>query len=109
MYIFSNSFERRGSSEIGLLFFGTRAEPFLKSGFNYAILHCSGNTELLIERFISCATGCESSVVPSFRNLPPRLSNPTALDGSIFCSNARTVSSVVCVKPKFLFSRFKCL
>ena len=77
-------------------------------GFNFATLHWFGNTELVIERFISCVTGSESSLVPSFKNIPPRLSNHTALVESILCSNLKTISSVVGVKLKLFCSRFKC-
>ena len=62
----------------------------------------------MIERFISCVIGSESSLVPSFKNLPPRLSIRTALDGSILCINLKTISSVVGVKVKLFCSRFKC-
>ena len=56
-----------------------------------------------MERFISRAIGCESSLAPSFKNSPPKLSNPTAFDGSICCSNFRTVFSGISEKQKKLF------
>ena len=63
----------------------------------------------MIERFISCVTGSESSLAPYFKNRPRMLPIPTAFDGFILCSSFKTISSVVGVKLKLFCSRFKCL
>ena len=54
---------------------GSAYEPFLNSGFNFAILQSDGNIEYFIDKLQILA----KTVSPFFKNLPDRLSRPAAL------------------------------
>ena len=56
-------------------------EPFLKCGLTFATLQLPGNELSLIERLQSWDIGFAKISAPTFRNLPDKLSMPTALDG----------------------------
>ena len=55
-------------------------EPFLKSGLTFAILQLLGNELSLIKRLQSKEIGPGKISVPSFRNIPDKLSMSAALD-----------------------------
>ena len=52
--------------------YGTGLEPFLKSGYNFAILQASGNLLNEIDRFYSCVIGMANNNALSFRKIPER-------------------------------------
>ena len=54
-------------------------EPFLKSASTFPILKLLGNKLSLTEELKSCEIGIAKISVPSFRNLPDKLSMPAAL------------------------------
>ena len=54
-------------------------EPFLNSGFNFAVLQPDGNNECFIDKLQIWEMGLAKTVAPSFKNLPDRLSRPAAL------------------------------
>ena len=61
-------------------YYNSNLDPFLYKGFNFAILHASGNVDFSIERLKSSVIDFAKTLAPSLRNLlPPRLSIPTAL------------------------------
>ena len=57
---------------------GSVFEPFLNSGFNFAILQSDGNIEYFIDKLQIWEMGLAKTVAPSFKNLPDRLSRPAA-------------------------------
>ena len=77
--ILSSTFDISGRREIGQEFLGSVLEPFLKSGFNFAILHASGNLPEEIDRLHSCVVGMANIEAPFFRKIPERSSIPGAL------------------------------
>ena len=70
---------------------GPVLEPFLKSGFNFAILQASGNLPEEIDRLHSCVIGMANNEAPSFRKIPERSLMPRALLLSKFLSILNTV------------------
>ena len=74
---------------------GSVVDPFLYSGFNFAILHFSGNVDNEIERLHSWVIGDDNKGAPSFRNLPASPSIPAALDGLVSSSNFKMISSSI--------------
>ena len=68
-------------------------EPFLNSGFNFAILQLDGNIEYFIDKLQIWEIGLAKTVAPSFKNLPDRLSRPTALFSFKSLRSFNTVSS----------------
>ena len=65
---------------MGRSFWGSVVEPFLKSSLTFATLQLLGNELSLIKRLQSYEIGLGKISVPSFRNIPDRLSMPAALD-----------------------------
>ena len=63
---------------------GSVLAPFLKSGFNFAILQASGNVPEEIDRLHNWVIGVVNNFAPSFRNIPERSSIPEALVSSKF-------------------------
>ena len=49
---------------------GSVFEPFLNSGFNFAILHSDGNIEYFTDKLQIWEMGLAKTVAPSFKNLP---------------------------------------
>ena len=49
---------------------GSVFEPFLNSGFNFAILQSDGNIEYFIDKLQIWEMGLAKTVAPSFKNLP---------------------------------------
>ena len=70
-----------GRIEIGQEFWGSVLESVLKSGLTSAILQLLGKELSLIERLKSWNIGHAKTWVPSFKNLPDKLSMLAALDG----------------------------
>ena len=68
-------------------------EPFLNSGFNFAVLQSDGNIEYFIHKLQIWEMGLAKTVALSFKNLPDRLSRPTALFSSKSLRSFNTVSS----------------
>ena len=52
---------------------------FVKKGFSFVILHASTNFLEEIDRFYNWVIRVVNNFVPSFRNIPGRLSIPEAL------------------------------
>ena len=72
---------------------GSVFEPFLNSGFKFAILQSDGNIEYFIDKLHIWEMGLAKTVTLSFKNLPDRLSRPTALFSSKLWRSFNTVSS----------------
>ena len=70
---------------------GSVLEPFLKSGFNFAILHASGNLPEETDRLHSCVIGVANNEAPPFRKIPERSSMPAALLSSNIFSILNTL------------------
>ena len=49
---------------------GSVFEPFLNSGFNFAILQSDGNIEYFTDKLQIWEMGLAKTVAPSFKNLP---------------------------------------
>ena len=75
---------------------------FLYNGFNLAILPASGNCESSTERLINEVIGSAIISDTSFKNLPAKLSMPTALFGFISSSYFEMTGTVVCINLTFL-------
>ena len=86
--ILSSTFNISGRRE----FLGSVLEPFLKSGFNFAIFQESGNLPEEIDRLHSCVIGVANNEAPSFRKIPERSSMPGALPSSKVFSILNTLS-----------------
>ena len=71
---------------------GAVFEPFLNSDFNIAILQADRNIEYFIDTLQIWEMGLAKTVAPSFKNLPDRLSRPTALFWSKSWRSFNTVS-----------------
>ena len=71
---------------------GAAFEPFLNNGFNFAILQLDVNIEYFIDKLQIWEIGLTKTVAPSFKNLPDRLSRPTALFSSKSLRSFNTVS-----------------
>ena len=89
------SFDTNGRRDIGRQFFGSVLEPFLKSLFNVAVLHASGNLPEEIDRLHTGGIGVANNETPSFRNIPERSSMPGALLSSKCFSILNTLSDSV--------------
>ena len=74
---------------------GSVLEPFLKSGFNFAILHASGNLPEEPDRLYSCVIGVANNEAPSFRKIHERSPMPGALLSSNIFSILNTLSDSV--------------
>ena len=72
---------------------GSVFEPFLNSGFNFAILQSDGNIEYFIDKLQIWEIGLAKTIVPSFKNLLDTLSRPAALFSSKSWRSVNTVSS----------------
>ena len=72
---------------------GAVFEPFLNSGFNFAILQSDGNIEYLIDMLQIWEMGLGKTVASSFKNLPDRLYRLAALFSSKSWMIFNTVSS----------------
>ena len=59
-----------GRREIELQFLKSILKPYLKIGFNFTILHGSGNLPEETDRFHSCVIGVANNETPSFRKIP---------------------------------------
>ena len=68
--------------------------PFLKSGFNFAILHAFGKWLVLMERLHIWVIGKAKISDPSLRKRPERLSIPHALHGEMSSRSFKTSLSV---------------
>ena len=82
--ILSSTFDVSDRRESGLKFLGSVLEPFLKSGFNVAILQAPGNLTEEIDRFHSCVIGVANNDASPFRKIPEWSSMLGALLSSIF-------------------------
>ena len=72
---------------------GSVFEPYLNSGFNFAILQSDGNIEYFIDKLQIWEIGLAKTVAPSFKNLPDRLSRLVALISFKSWRSFNTVSS----------------
>ena len=72
---------------------GAVFEPFLNSGFSFTILQTDGNIEYFINKLQIWEIGLAIRVLPSFKNLPDRLSRPRALFSSKSLKSFNTVFS----------------
>ena len=68
---------------MGRKFLGSVFEPLLNNGFNLAILQSFPNVEYFIDRLEIWERGLAKIVVPSFKNLPDKLSKLAALFSSM--------------------------
>ena len=79
MYNFLNIFEINGSNKIGMQLEESILKPSLNGGFNFDRLNGSQKVPNFMERLHILVTGFAKMTVPSFKNLPRRLSIPTAV------------------------------
>ena len=70
---------------------GSVLVPFVKSGFNFAILQASGNVPKEINRLNNWVIGVVNNFAKSFRNIPKRSSILEALVSSKFLSILNTL------------------
>ena len=72
---------KKGSSEIEWYFWGSALESYLKSGLAFGILKLLAKKLTLINKLQGSDINLAKISAPSFRNLPPKLLVPSALDG----------------------------
>ena len=72
-------------------------------GFNFAILHLSGNAQVLMDKLINSEIGLHISSAPSLRNFAPILSSPIDFLSSSSFNRNKIYSEVVTVKLCCLF------
>ena len=72
---------------------GSDLEPFLKSGFSFAIFQASGDLLEEIDRLHTCVIGVANNEAPSFRKIPKRSPMRGALLSAKFLCILNTLSN----------------